>query len=338
MEAEPRSTETRTGGPLSIRGALKVAVSAGVLAWLAFYIDWARFAAVMGSARLDLLVLALAVQVGANLAVTWRWQLLLVPVGIRIRYLQALQSYLKGFFAAFFIPSGLTGDLVKALDLHDAQKHDPNQRGVELVSSIFIERAFGAITVGIAVVLGLTLSPLVGADERFQSIMLAAALAVVLGSMGALFSDKLLVFIPSGMTQRFPRLDSFISRVRTSLQTYQARPGLLAATLLLSVMIQILRVTAVFVIALALGADSNFVPYLIAVPVIFLSNMVPILGSRIGSEQGLFVLFLGLAGVMPEIAMAIALLSLLLGVISSLPGGYWLLRGRSARPRPLPSG
>jgi uncharacterized membrane protein YbhN (UPF0104 family) len=140
--------------------ALKAIVSAGVLALLAYIIDWPEFARIAAGARVDILLLAAALLFLGNLMIAWRWKMLLAPVGIDTSFTQAFRSYLKGHFVAYFVPSGVTADVVRAVDMHRTRTRAGVPRGIELIASIFIERGFGAITVGIAVILGLTISPL----------------------------------------------------------------------------------------------------------------------------------------------------------------------------------
>jgi hypothetical protein len=74
-------------------------------------------------------------------------------------------------------------------------------------------------------------------------------------------------------------------------------------------------------LAVAIGAGEAIYAYLIAVPVIFMVNTIPVIGSRLGTEQGLFVLFLGLAGV----------------DAGSRPGGRRAQARAGPRPRPCPA-
>jgi glycosyltransferase 2 family protein len=319
-----------------VRGTLKALLSATILALLAYIIDWPALLEIVKGARLEMLILAASLLVLGNALIAWRWQLLLAPVGIQTTVGQALQSYLKGHFAAHFLPSGVAGDVIKAVDMHGAQ--DPGRRkvGVELAASVFIERGFGAITVGLAVLLGLALSPLAGDHESLGRNMSIAAAAIMACCALALFADKFLAVLPDTLLRRAPRnLRALVRRAHVSLLAYRDTPGRLAGVMFLSVIVQALRILPVFFIGLALGAGAGFFAYLIAVPIIFLSAMLPIVGSRVGTEQGMFVLFLGLAGVAPEAALAIALVSLALSILVSLPGGYWLIKGRAKqRHRP----
>lgn len=295
---------------------------------IAYIVDWPEVGRVAGSARLEILALAAGLLVLGNLSIAWRWQVLLVPVGIHTTISQSFQSYLKGHFVGFFVPSGVTADLVKAIDMNSANTRGRSKKGMELASSIFIERVFGAITVAMAVALGLMISPLVGEHADMQQVMLLSSAALVACCVLAFFADKFLALVPHSMLLRLPRLHALVARAKESFVAYRRDPGRLVWVMLLSVVIQALRIIPVYVMSIAIGVGGEFFPYLMAVPVIFLLNMVPVLGSRIGTEQGLFVLFLGLAGVDPESALVIALLSFAISVLVASPGGYWLIKGK----------
>jgi uncharacterized protein (TIRG00374 family) len=303
-------------------------VAALSIALIAYIVDWPEVGRVAAAARLEILAVAAGLLVLGNLSIAWRWQVLLVPVGIHTTILQSFRSYLKGLFVGYFVPSGVTADLVKAIDMNSANTGGRTRKGMELASSIFIERVFGAITVAMAVVLGLMISPLVGEHADMQHVMLFSSAALVTCCILALFADKFLALVPRSVLLRLPKLHALVTRAKVSFVAYRSDPVRLVWVMLLSVVIQALRIIPVYVISIAIGVGGEFFPYLMAVPVIFLLNMVPVLGSRIGTEQGMFVLFLGLAGVNPESALVIALLSLAIGILVASPGGYWLIKGR----------
>lgn len=309
---------------------LKFVFSIAVLSILVAVLDWREVAAIVASARLEALLVAAATLVLGNLCIAWRWQMLLEPVGVHTTFFQSLKSYLKGHFLGFIVPSGMTADVVKALDMNQSRMRGSRSRGYELVASIFVERAFGAFTVGMAVVLGLLISPLAGEFAEMQHVMSLSAIAVVICCIVALFADKFLQLLPDTAVRRWPRIHKGVKSVRSSFDAYRSAPARLVVIMLLSIAIQALRIIPVYVIAVAIGAGEHFFPFLIAVPVIFLLNMVPVVGSRIGTEQGMFVLLLGLAGIGAEPSLVIALLSLVLGLVVSLPGAYWLIRSGKA--------
>jgi glycosyltransferase 2 family protein len=329
--ASPGSAAPAEGGWASYQAIIKVGLSVTILVLLAYIIDWPEFARIALSARPDLLLLATVLMFIENLMVAARWKILLGPVGMPVTFMQTMRSYFKGHFVAYFVPASVTADVVKAVDLNMSRSEGSASKGVEVVSSIFVERGFGAITVGIAVFLGLSISPLVGQHAGLGQILLLAAAALIACCILALFADKFLGLVPRFLLDKMPRVDALVDRARDSFVAYRRNPGILMGVMLLSFAIQAMRVVPVFIIAVAIGAGAVFFPYLIAVPIIYMINTVPVIGSRIGTEQGMFVLLLGLAGVDAESALIVALVSLVLGVVVSLPGGYWLVKGRKSR-------
>lgn len=147
---------------------LKVLFSIAVLSILVAMVNWREFAAIIASTRLEGLLVAAVSLVLGNLCIAWRWKMLLEPVGVHTTFFQSFKSYLKGHFLGFVEPSGMTADVVKALDMNHSRASSSQSKGYELVSSIFIERAFGALTVGMAVLLGLLIPPLAGEFADMQ--------------------------------------------------------------------------------------------------------------------------------------------------------------------------
>jgi glycosyltransferase 2 family protein len=331
LPAASLPVEPSKGSGSGYQTVIKVGLSAAILAVLAFIIDWPEFARIASSARPELLLLATVLLFIENLMVAARWKILLRPVGIHVTFMQTVRSYFKGHFVAYFVPASVTADVVKGVDLNMSRSAGSASKGVEVVSSIFVERGFGAITVGIAVVLGLSISPLVGQHADMGQVLLLAAVALVACCVLALFADKFLALVPGFLLSKSPRVQALVDRARDSFVAYRSKPGILVGVMLFSFAIQAMRIVPVFIIAVAIGAGAVFFPYLIAVPIIYMINTLPVIGSRIGTEQGMFVLLLGLAGVDAESALIVALVSLVLGVVVSLPGGYWLIKGRQSR-------
>ncbi|MBM4137451.1 MAG: flippase-like domain-containing protein, partial [Nitrospira sp.] len=89
---------------------------------------------------------------------------------------------------------------------------------------------------------------------------------------------------------------------------------------LISIIIQILGISAVYILALGLGQHIPFLACLIFLPIIILFTMLPISISGLGIREGAFVFFFGIIGVKPEVATAISLSWFLSVTIGSLLG------------------
>jgi glycosyltransferase 2 family protein len=315
------------------RNGLRLLIALVVLSLIFGIIDWPKFFQYAAAARPDILLAATALMFVEFLITAVRWKALLEAVGVHVSFMQSLRSYLKGHVVGYFVPASVAADVVKAVDINMARQENTASQGVEVVSSIFIERAFSTVTVAVAVLIGLTVSPLVGDQAGVGGMITLAAVAILCCCVAAFFADKFLILLPEQWLTRFPQLFSVVNRAKYSLAVYRERHMLLAGVMLLSFVLQVIRIVPVYMLAVAIGASGMFFAYLIAVPVIFMINSIPVIGSRIGTEQGLFVLFLGLAGVDPEAALVVAVFKLVLGLTAALPGVYWLIEGGRARAR-----
>lgn len=310
------------------QNGLRLLFAAAVIGLLVGIVDWPKFIRYASAARPGLLVLATGLMFVEFLMTAIRWKVLLEAVGVHVSFMQSLRSYLKGHIVGYFVPASVAADVVKAVDINMARRENSASQAVEVVSSIFIERVFSVVTVAVAVLLGLALSPLTEQSEQTEALITLAAALMLCCCIVALYADKSLALIPEHWLRRLPRIHALADRARNSMVAYRQRPRMLAEMLLLSFAIQAIRIVPVYMLAVAIGAGDAMYAYLIAVPVIFMVNTIPVIGSRLGTEQGLFVLFLGLAGVDPEAALVVAVLKLVLGLTAALPGAYWLLEGR----------
>jgi uncharacterized membrane protein YbhN (UPF0104 family) len=89
----------------------------------------------------------------------------------------------------------------------------------------------------------------------------------------------------------------------------------------LSLIIQGLSVVVVWLLAQGLGITAPFSPYLVFVPLINLSIMIPLTINGFGLREYLYTIFFNELGVMPETAVALGLLSAFILALIALPGG-----------------
>ena len=98
---------------------------------------------------------------------------------------------------------------------------------------------------------------------------------------------------------------------------------------MLSVIVQIVRVTQAYVLGNGLGIDVDFSYYLAFMPVGILAILLPISIGGFGVAQGVIVWLLRPVGVPDAQSFALSTLYLLTGLVSTLPGALLYLRSRS---------
>lgn len=86
----------------------------------------------------DILVLGIGTMLLQILLFTWRWKLFVDQV-THSKYFQVLKLTLIGMFFNFFIPGGVGGDIVKALEL----SKDKSATRAQTLSTVMSDRVFG---------------------------------------------------------------------------------------------------------------------------------------------------------------------------------------------------
>ena len=98
------------------RVAVRLVLSAGLIAVLLWQIDVRRTAHLVGSSRPGPLVLAFAVYLATTWLLAYRWQLLLAEKGIREPLGWLTKLYFVAYAAGQVLPTAVGGDAVRILE------------------------------------------------------------------------------------------------------------------------------------------------------------------------------------------------------------------------------
>lgn len=221
---------------------------------------------------------AVQIMIGAQ-----RLRFLLAAQGARLPYLTMLRLCYLG---AFFDPIGFTsvgGDAVKAVYLARAT---PRGQRVETVSVLVLDRLMGLLgllTLTLLVALwhlgALSANPEV--QPYLKWLFMAAGFLYV--GTGLLLSKKFYSIAPlQFVMHKFPG-GSIFDRAYFSLQKYRHRPAALLLGLSLSLCVHTVGIVAGYVLAMGMGEDPAFGPFLVAW---FISNFIcsfaPFMGVGVG--------------------------------------------------------
>lgn len=298
---------------------VRLLVAAGLL-WFVFHkfikVDEIREMAKRTDRRL--LWLGLVTELLPIFVTTFRWQLLLRPVGLRLGFLRVLHfNYLGLFFNNFLI--GLTGgDLVKAILISRG-----TDRRAAAALTVFVDRLIGLVVLaGIAGV---------ACFARLGNRDFLVAAAIVWGFLGS-FALFCLVYF-----NRRLRAAQWIRRLRRALpgrgilieldeagRAYRGQWAILTGAVLLSIAGHAASIAGAFLLARALGATVALVDVLIYFPVVMMIASVPISIGTWGVGEAAFVGFFRKVGMPETTAVGLSLLVRLSQMIWTLPGGILL--------------
>ena len=171
--------------------------------------------------------------------------------------------------------------------------------------------------------------------------MLAAVLALLGAVSAVLFAPTALLKLLPSVTERLPglmrgRLPRFIRRLLRKAQRIvitvarQTRRGhALRRALVLSVPFYFTIFVAQYCVLHAVGAQVRLSDVILVGGLVPLLSLVPISLNGIGLAEGVFVAVYGVVGVLPDAALAAALLRRLVDLLNSALGGLlWLMERR----------
>jgi glycosyltransferase 2 family protein len=122
------------------------------------------------------------------------------------------------------------------------------------------------------------------------------------------------------------RLERLLREVYLGLHSFRRDLPLLTAMFALTLVVQAVRVLAIWCAGKAVGVDLSPRPYYVMGPLLFLVMLVPFTVNGLAVRESFFVSFLGNLHVPPDRAFATGFLFFLVTIALALPGLVIVLR------------
>jgi uncharacterized protein (TIRG00374 family) len=306
-------------GPLA-KLLFKILVSVGLLAFL--------FNKILDRPTMALAVLVFLV---SNVLGALQWHTLLVASGVRLNFLQSFRFYFVGLFFNNFLPANIGGDAMKIYDVSRVGGSVYQVTAVTLIDRFI--GIFSLCLLAVAAVLALT--------ALWSGGTVVVYLIVFLGCMAPLAGfyfikplSKLLRRLV-GMIRPLS-VDKRAGWILDSLSEFKNRRWLVLRLVLLSLVIQFLRVMTHILAAIALGVAIDWVVYglfFVFVPLLSLAMIPPITINGLGVREGLGILLFSQAGIGSTDAFAVEFLTYLVSVSVSMLGFVFFVARRREEPR-----
>ena len=299
---------------------LRLAITAAILAYLATTIDMANAARAIAAISLPHLLLVLMMVAIDRAVMILRWVLLLRASGNPITTADATRLFLVSSFVGSFLPAGVGADAARAYGL--ARE---NTAGSEALASVAVDRLLGVVSLVLMAIIGV----IAWAPEGRTDWRIAAAIASALVACVAVFwaNEWMRWIIPAHRHDGF--FTRRVLRVTDAVGRYREHRGVLVHVLVWSIVVQVLRITQAYVLALGLGMTVPFAYFLLFMPLGLLMLLLPISISGFGLPQAMIVWLLQPMGVPDIQSLALSTLIVLTGLAGNLPGLYLWLRKSS---------
>jgi uncharacterized protein (TIRG00374 family) len=288
-----------------------VCVSVGLIYYLFTLIDLDRLLDQLRKVDFRYLIVALLLllaQIGISSS---KWHLILRSDGVLMRLPFLIKTYMIGNFLSLFLPTSFGGDIYRVLAVRGI-----NRDLAKSTSSVLFDRLTGVLAlVSICMIAYLTLP-----DQPYEPVVL---IAYVLGVAGFLIvsSDTAIRIINASKISLVRK----IGKILGSFRNYRRDPRTLALVILLSFIFQLNIVIVNKMYTMALGLDIPFSVLLVIIPLIYLTEILPISINGLGVRESAFGFFFVLIGHTVEEGLAVSLLVIGMRYLLGLLGGTLLL-------------
>lgn len=306
--------------------ALKLAVTALVVAVLLDRLDMGQVVKLLRGVRLERFFMAVALLAGSHMAVALVWRFLMESVGVRMPVERTVRLYYAGLFLNNFFLGSVGGDSYRVFGVYRA-----TGIGRATLAATLLERITGLVALcllGTAAVL-LRYGSL---PETYRLVLLlltgggaAAGLAVLLAP--GLVEGIARPFLRLARGRLRERLEGVVEAMRRG-----GRPLPIAIALTVTIAAQGVRIWTHWWAAYALGITVAPIDLFVAIPLVAIAAGLPISVGGLGVREGSGALLLAPLGIAEPQAVAMEFLAYLVGVVTSLFGGIAFLLGREMPP------
>ena len=299
-----------------IRIGATLVVTGLCTAYIVWKIDVSRTLHILAHANVGYFLLAVAIMIGSVWPMAWRWQQLLHAREIRDRLPWLVRAYFVAYTAGQILPTAVGGDAVR---IYETARRHPGHGG-QVAGSVLLERALGGAAtltlagVGFALAVG---RYDVGAYLWIEGVFVVATIVLAF----ALFSRGVRPLLAKTVPLlRRIWLERPLRAAYEGIHSYREHPGLLAGVFSLTLVVQAVRVLAIWLAGKAVGVHLSPRPYYVMGPLLFLVLLVPFSVNGIAVRESFFVSFLGHLHVDANRAFATGFLFFLVTFALSLPG------------------
>jgi glycosyltransferase 2 family protein len=312
-----------------VRRALATIVVTGLCtAYIVWKIDLGTTGHVLAHAQIAWWLLSLAIMAGSVWPMAWRWQRLLAARGVHDPLARLARTYFVGYAAGQVLPTALGGDASRIYET--VRRHEGS--GGAAAGTVLLERALGGVATLVLAAIGFALA--VGRYDVGGYLWVELAFVAGAALMGLLlFSTRLHpVLQRTRPLLRKLRVDRPLRDVYLALHAFRRDMPLLFSMFALTLVVQAVRVLAIWCAGKAVGVDLSPRPYYVMGPLLFLVMLVPFTVNGLAVRESFFVSFLGSLGVTSERAFATGFLFFVVTIALALPGVAIVIR-ESARRR-----
>jgi len=276
-----------------------------------YFTDFTEIYSLISNLDIKPIFLAFIIYLVAQIVSAQRFVYVANVLGYQISLIKSIRIHFVSMWFNNFLPTSFGGDAVKASLFKEQMGWS------KAINASLIDRIFGLIFVLISIIFLFPFYFYYLKKEIFLLILLFSLFGVML----VLF----LVYI-SKITKNYelPRWIKIFQDIFLDISLFYKKKFIFQQ-LWVSLIIHFNGIIAYYLIGNALGLSIDFIYYLLAVPLIFMSALLPFSFSGWGIREIAAIVIFNVIGVSSEFAVATSILFGLLLMVVSIPGVIFIL-------------
>jgi glycosyltransferase 2 family protein len=309
--------------------ALRVLVSAALLAAVLLYADVGDVLAAVRDGHWGWFAVALAVMAGSIVLGSFRWWLLLEGAGIHVPARESIRPFAMSFVLNIILPTAVAGDAVRTWVVGRRSGRFLGAAAATVVDRLTaLVCLFAVGWAAYAVDRGAVPDSVVVA---FAWVTAGLAVALALGVMAALGVRPLVHRLPE-------RVEGMVRESWRIVRRWAGSRQLVVNVVVLGLAYQVLVVGVFVLVGKTVGVELPFALAAVTAPIVVLATLIPVSVGGLGIREGGFVILLGQAGIDAADATLVSLLSAMTVLIASaaVAGATYLFGSVGTEPEVVP--
>lgn len=289
----------------------KVATSCTLIALILIYVDLSKTLHTLAEIKISYLIIPIVISFLQTAISTYKWKIILSIDGFAVRFTYLFKSYLIGHFVSLFLPTSIGGDIYRIA----AVKNEVGDFSTG-ASSVIFDRVSGLYAL-------LVLASTGSFAFLHSGITIWLILLVLSAPIFAYFFTKTKA-IAKFRDGKFQALED-LGKIIESQKSYISSKKLITV-LIISIVFQSTAIIINYVYCQALSIQIPFTHLWAIVPLVYLTDVIPLSINGIGVRDSAFVFFFTLMGYAAESALALSITLISMRYLIGMTGGVLLLR------------
>lgn len=308
-----------------VKTLLKIIVTIALVTFLLTKSDLQEIYKQLLNSNVQFFVYGILFVLATNLTQVIRWFFLLGNKKKTATFFDLLTFHSIGIFFQMFLPSSISGDIVKA------HKLSKITGGKVAYSSIIVGKI-----IGVLIPFAIFLYVAIFGEDLFEKSLVIRKIAIFMS-----FAFIMLILFMSKKVSRtiykiIPFLENLsvlkkIDSLKSEMYNYRYQKQRVFVAVLFSILIQLFTISATYFFFLAVGFNIEFIACVVVAPIIFIILIIPISINGLGVKEFAFMMFYKDYGITKEYVLSSSLLTYIAIYGISLMGGLFFALSKNKK-------